>query len=211
MTLAKESLTYETFTRIRRDIIEGRIRPNERLIAADLAESLGISRTPVREALQLLEAEDIVVGVRRGYVVREHTRDEVVEIYEVRAALEGMAARLVAEHRDSAAIESIVGLGAHDPSISSDRSRLVDLNSAFHAAIIEACGNRRLGRLNSTNSQQFFNYRIAELYSDEEAVASVRGHQVIVEALQRHDPDAAEAAARRHVLEGLQVTLTKLR
>ena len=211
MTLARESLTYETFTRLRRDIIEGRIRPNERLIAADLAESLGISRTPVREALQLLEAEDIVVGVRRGYVVREHTKDEVVEIYEVRAALEGMAARLVAQHHDDATLASIVAIGAHDVAIAADRSRLVDLNSMFHAAIIQACGNRRLGRLNSANSQQFFNYRIAELYTDAEAIESVQGHARIVEALQQHDADEAESAAQQHVLDGLAVTLSKLR
>lgn len=211
MAVTRESLTYETFLRLRQDIIQGRIRPNERLIAGDLAEALSISRTPVREALQLLEAEELVVAVKRGFVVREHTRDEVVEIYEVRAALEGMAARLVAERRQQEAIDGIVALGAHEEGIASDRSRLVDLNSAFHAAIIEASGNNRLERLNSSNSQQFFNYRIAEMYTDDEAALAVRGHARIVEALVKFDADAAETAAQQHVLEGLRVTLSKLR
>ena len=91
------SLTSDAYHRLRTEIIQGKIRPNERLIAADLAERLAISRTPVREALQLLASEGLVVGVKRGYVVRDHTAAEIRQIYEVRAALEGMAARLVAE------------------------------------------------------------------------------------------------------------------
>jgi DNA-binding GntR family transcriptional regulator len=93
----KGSLTFEALTLLRDEIIQGKIRPNERLIAVDLAERLKTSRTPIREALQLLEAEGLVVAAKRGYVVREHTRDEIVEIYEVRASLEGMAARLAAQ------------------------------------------------------------------------------------------------------------------
>jgi DNA-binding GntR family transcriptional regulator len=208
-----KSLAHETFLKLRDDIVAGRIRPNERLIAGDLAEEMQISRTPVREALQLLEAEDLIVGMKRGYVVREHSRDEIVEIYEVRAALEGMAARLVAEKHSAVALGQIEALGAHNDSAASraERDSLVDLNTAFHAAIIEASGNARLARMNRSNSQHFFNYRIAALYTDEEALAAVRGHAVIVQALRAGDPDAAERAARLHVVDGLNATLAKLR
>ena len=208
-----KSLAHETFLKLRDDIVAGRIRPNERLIAGDLAEELQVSRTPVREALQLLEAEDLIVGVKRGYVVREHTRDEIVEIYEVRAALEGMAARIVAEAADQAQVARIEPLGAHqDAAASRDRrDNLVDLNTAFHAAIIDASGNARLARINRSNSQHFFNYRIAALYTDEEAVAAVRGHAAIINALRLNDADAAERAARLHVIDGLNATLAKLR
>ncbi|MBO0788262.1 MAG: GntR family transcriptional regulator, partial [Actinobacteria bacterium] len=104
-----QSLTSETCDRLRAEIIRGSIRPNERLVAADLAERLSISRTPVREALQLLEAEGLVVALKRGYMVREHTGTEIREIYEVRAALEGMSARLAAVRASGDAIAAIAG------------------------------------------------------------------------------------------------------
>lgn len=207
------SLTLDAFNRLRDDIIQGVIRPNERLIAADLAATLKTSRTPIREALQLLEAEDLVIGIKRGYVVREHTRDEIVEIYQVRAALEGMAARLVAEQSGTAAAKKIEAIGAHKDSLgkTNESNQVVDLNNQFHAAIFAACGNARLERLNRSNSQHFFNYRIAALYTKEEQLHSVRGHALIIKALKAHDGDAAERAAREHVLDSLDVTLLKLR
>lgn len=205
-----QSLTSETCDRLRADIIRGSIRPNERLVAADLAERLSISRTPVREALQLLEAEGLVVALKRGYMVREHTGTEIREIYEVRAALEGMSARLAAVRASGDAIAAIAGLGAHDDQAALAESwRLVDLNSQFHAAVVAACANDRLGHVNRRNSEHFFNYRIAALYSEGEALAAVRGHARILAALQARDPDAAERAAREHVEEALAVTLRK--
>ena len=209
----KGSLTFEALTRLRDEIIQGKMRPNERLIAADLAERLNTSRTPIREALQLLEAEQLVVAVKRGYVVREHTKEEIVEIYEVRAALEGMAARLAAQKTGTSAYKEIEAIGAHRDSLiaSNDRKLIVDLNDEFHAAIFTACGNSRLDRINRSNSQHFFNYRISELYTKEETKISIKGHALILKAIKNHDADQADAAAQEHVLEALKVTLLKLR
>jgi DNA-binding GntR family transcriptional regulator len=209
----KGSLTFEALTRLRDEIIQGKMRPNERLIAADLAERLNTSRTPIREALQLLEAEQLVVAVKRGYVVREHTKEEIVEIYEVRAALEGMAARLAAQKTGTSAYKEIEAIGAHRDSLiaSNDRKLIVDLNDEFHAAIFTACGNSRLDRINRSNSQHFFNYRISELYTKEETKISIKGHALILKAIKNHDADQADTAAQDHVLEALKVTLLKLR
>ena len=209
----KGSLTFEALTRLRDEIIQGKMRPNERLIAADLAERLNTSRTPIREALQLLEAEQLVVAAKRGYVVREHTKEEIVEIYEVRAALEGMAARLAAQKTGTSAYREIEAIGAHRDSLitSNDRKLIVDLNDEFHAAIFAACGNSRLDRINRSNSQHFFNYRISELYTKEETKISIKGHALILKAIKNHDADEADSAAQEHVLEALKVTLLKLR
>jgi DNA-binding GntR family transcriptional regulator len=209
----KGSLTLEALTRLRDEIIQGKIRPNERLIAADLAERLSTSRTPIREALQLLEAEQLVIAAKRGYVVREHTKDEIVEIYEVRAALEGMAARLAAQKAGTSAYKEIEAIGAHKDSLitSNDRKLIVDLNDEFHAAIFVACGNSRLDRINRSNSQHFFNYRIAEMYTKEETKISIKGHALILKAIKNHDADQADMAAQEHVLEALKVMLLKLR
>lgn len=206
------SLTSDAYHRLRSEIIQGKIRPNERLIAADLAERLAISRTPVREALQLLASEGLVVGVKRGYVVRDHTADEIRQIYEVRAALEGMAARLAAERANDLVIAEIEALGAHHKSlVLEDRQVLVDANSRFHAAIMQAAGNPRLEQINQRNGEHFFNHEIAQLYTDGEARTSVRGHERILRALRERKPNAAEVAARQHVREALEVALRKLR
>jgi DNA-binding GntR family transcriptional regulator len=177
------------------------------------SSDLNTSRTPIREALQLLEAEELVVAAKRGYVVREHTRDEIVEIYEVRSALEGMAARLAAGKLGSSAYKEIEKVGAHKDALitSNDRDLIVDLNDQFHAAIFIACGNSRLERINRSNSQHFFNHRIAQMYTKEETKLSIKGHAAILKAIKNHDPDDAESQAQRHVMDALEVTLTKLR
>lgn len=212
MTEPVLSLTEEALRRIRTDIIEGRIRPNVHLVASDLAEMLEISRTPIREALQLLASEGLVIATRRGYVVREHSVEEVRHIYEVRAALEAMAARLAAERATKAHITSLEKLGAHTKAaVDSPRDELVDLNDAFHESIMIAAGNPRLRNINQRNSEHFFNYNIAKLYSHEEAAAAVAGHAKILRAIKKRDGDAAASAACEHVLEALEVTLLKLR
>jgi DNA-binding GntR family transcriptional regulator len=206
------SLTLEARDLLRRQIIEGTLRPRERLIAADLADRLQVSRTPVREALYLLASEGLVVPAKRGFAVREFTPSEIKEIYEVRAALEGMAARLAAERGTREAIESVLEVQAGTVALArSAREVLVDKNTRFHRAIFAAAGNERLGFLNGQNSEHFFNHRIADLYTDEEAAASVEGHRRIEAALQKRDGDAAEKAARDHILDALAVTLRKLR
>jgi len=206
------SLTLESRDLLRRQIVEGTLRPRERLIAADLADKLQVSRTPVREALYLLASEGLVVPTRRGFAVREFTPSEIIEIYEVRAALEGMAARLAAERGGGRAIEAVLEVEAGTVTLAkSARQVLVDKNTLFHRAIFAAAGNERLGRLNGQHTEHFFNYRIADLYTDEEAAASIEGHRQIEVALRKRDGDAAEKAARDHILEALSVTLRKLR
>jgi DNA-binding GntR family transcriptional regulator len=210
--MSSVSLTEETHRRLRADIIEGRIRPNVHLVANDLAERLEISRTPVREALQLLASEGLVAATKRGFVVREHTSDEIRQIYEVRAALEEMAARIVAERASADQIRAIERIGAHRRTAVDDaRSVIVDLNDAFHDAIMAAAKNPRMALINQRNSEHFFNYKIAKLYTKEEAIAAVDEHAQIVRAIERRDPDAAGAAARQHVLVALEVMLRKIR
>jgi DNA-binding GntR family transcriptional regulator len=206
------TLTEEAHRRIRSDIIEGRIRPNVHLVASELANQLEISRTPVREALQLLASEGLVLATRRGFVVREYTIEEIRDIYEVRAALEEMAARLAAARASDEDIESIERIGAHtDTTANGPREVIVDLNDAFHEAIMVAAGNPRLQNINQRNSEHFFNYNIARLYSHEEAAAAIAGHAAMLSAIKKRDGDAAAAASRDHVFEALEITILKLR
>ncbi len=207
-----QSLTATAYDEIRRGIIDGRFRPNERLVAADLAEILTISRTPVREALQMLEREGLVTPAKRGFVVREHTAREIEEIYEVRAALEGMATKLLVRQARAEDIEEIEALGAHHDELAhAPRSRLVDLNAAFHQTIIRLSGNALIAQLNVRIAEQAFNHGIGAMYSEAEALASVRGHARIIAAMRSGDEEAAARAAQQHCMETMAFTLSKIR
>jgi DNA-binding GntR family transcriptional regulator len=202
----------EVYEEIRRAIVEGKIRPNERLIEADLAERLDVSRTPVRESMQRLAADGLVVSRRRGWAVREHSPQEIQEIYEVRAALEGYAARLAAERATDEMIAEIVEI--HESYVaeleSTSRDRLLKHNDAFHNAVVAAAGNARLAEQIERNTAFYFIHRIAGFLSDGEVRVSIAGHQELVDALVARDPDVAESAAQRGVLSGLAKTLARV-
>jgi DNA-binding GntR family transcriptional regulator len=203
----------DVYERLREAIVTGRARPNERLIEAELAVRLNVSRTPIRESLQRLAAEGLVVSRRHGWVVREHTSPEIREIYEARAALEGYCARLATGRATEAQLKEIASLHRGDPKriLKSSRQRLVEVNDRFHDAIIVAAQNKQMADMIRRNRAYYFNFRIAELYSDEEAETSIAGHQAIVRALLDRDPNRAEREMRAHIDLALTVILTKLR
>ncbi len=203
----------EVYEQLRRAIVEGRIRPNERLIEADLAERLAVSRTPIRESMLQLVSDGLVTSRRRGWVVREHSAQEIQDIYEVRAALEGYAARLAAERASAEMMNEIVRV--HESYVqaldSATRGHLIEHNDEFHNAVIQASGNKRLAEQIQRNSAFYFVHRIGGFLSDDEVRVSIAGHQELVDALVARDSDRAEAVARKRVLEGLTKTLARLR
>jgi len=201
------------YERLREAIVTGRARPNERLVETELADWLKVSRTPIRESLNRLAVEGLVVSRRRGWIVREHTSEEIRQIYEARAALEGYCARLAAERASKTELDQIVSI--HRPkdkhSSTSSREHLVNFNDRFHESIISAAHNERLSELLRNNRTYYFNYRIAQLYDDDEAEAALAGHEAVVRALHDRDPDRAELEMRRHIDLALKVILAKMR
>jgi DNA-binding GntR family transcriptional regulator len=163
--------------------------------------------------MQRLAADGLVVSRRRGWAVREHSPQEIQEIYEVRAALEGYAARLAAERATDAMIAEIVSI--HTSYVaeleSTSRDRLLKHNDAFHNAVVAAAGNVRLAEQIERNTAFYFIHRIAGFLSDDEVRVSIAGHQELVDALVARDPDLAESAAQRGVLAGLSKTLARVR
>lgn len=202
----------EVYERLRQAIVEGSIRPNERLIEAELAERLEVSRTPVRETMLRLAGDGLIVNHRRGWVVREHSPEEVREVYEVRAALEGFAARLAAERATDEELAEIAATHRDyvEHAESSARGELLEHNDAFHDAVIKAARNELLAQRVRDNSQYYFIHRIAGFLSDEEARSSIEGHENLVQALMARDPDRAERVARENVFEGLRKVLNRL-
>lgn len=208
-----ESLATGAYNRLRQAILQGELRPNEQLVEAELAEWLEVSRTPLRESLIRLASEGLVISRRRGWAVREFTAQEVTEIHEVRAALEGMAVYIAAERASDEQIAHLVEFHSSqnmEALASSPGAYLVEYNDAFHTEIVDMAANERLREFIRVNRDFFFTYRIAKLYSEDEARRSLKGHDEIIEALRDRDGERGEQAARRHILEARDAIIRKL-
>ena len=208
------SLREAVYQALRDAILHGRYRPNQRLVELELAEELNASRTPVREALQRLGSEGLIVPARRGWAVREFSKPEITEIYEVRLALEGYAARLAAERASDAELDAIGGLVDEQLRAQAadviPRELLVRVNDHFHDSIVEASGNARLVENSKRSRTYYFNYRLAALYTDEQAVDSLDEHVAIAAAVRRRAGDKAEALTREHITNALELIVDRL-
>lgn len=210
-TPALPTRTQEVYGRLREAIVSGDLRPNERLIEAELAERLQVSRTPVRECLPRLAAEDLIVKHGHGWAVLEHSADQIREIYDVRAALEGYATRLAAVRGSEAQLGDIVALSTDPEEMARlPRARVVLANEEFHDAIIVAAGNGRLAQTIQQTRAYYFNHRIAAVYTTDEIIEALSAHRWIAEAVARRDADLAEHLARTHVDEALALALQKV-
>src|SRR5262245_30461439 len=131
---------------LRRNIVDGKLPPGHRLRSDVLANDLNVSRTPVREALRKLETEGLVVASRQGVVVRQLTEQDLTEIFYMREALEGMAARLAAENATRAEVDELKALFEDMETVAShgDIGELRNLTGEFHVLVCRASHNARL-------------------------------------------------------------------
>jgi DNA-binding GntR family transcriptional regulator len=202
--------TREVYEQLRAEIAQGVLRPNERLVEVDLAERLSVSRTPIRESIQRLAADGLVVNRRRAWFVREHTPDEIRSFYEVREALEGFAAGLAAARASADERREIVALSRADLRDDVHHERFVIINSRFHSAVAAAAQNPALTRLLAANRDFYFNRRISVAYGDADVQQAVDEHAALADAVARGDSAEAEAITRRHISRSLEFALRKL-
>lgn len=206
---APRSLADEVYRQLREDILSGRLRPRDHLVEVDLAERLRVSRTPVRESLQRLAADGLIVSHRRRWVVYEHTLAEIADIYEVRMALEGYAARLACQRASEEQVAALEAFFAARPRRYTRYSAFADFNSQFHQMITQAANNPYFQRLADANRFYTFNHQVAQRYGDTDVAESDGQHAQIVRAIVDRDPDAAERVAREHVQLALKVILER--
>ncbi|WP_027882682.1 GntR family transcriptional regulator [Meiothermus rufus] len=202
MTLARTTLNREAYKALRQAILGRKIPPGQKLVVRVLAEDLGLSPTPVKEALSALEREGLVVAIpHRGYFVLEPSLEDVREIYSLREVLEGLAARLAVENNGKALLRKLQRLFQKQGEAAErgDMESYGDLDLAFHRCFWEASGSRRLLATAETIDGQ-----IRMLINSSAAIPgrlsqSRAEHQAILEAVQAKNPEAAEAAMRTHV------------
>ena len=176
----------------------GEIRLDER----QLSEGLGVSRTPIREALSVLEQEGFVRAIpRRGIIVVRKTKREIVEMITVWAAIESMAARLAARTASPAGVAALSGLmDAFDEDPSGHLTEYSDANMEFHRAIIRLGGVELMSSLTDTLFIHMRAVRAVTMTQDNRAQRSVADHRSIIAALQAGDADLAERLVRAHTL-----------
>jgi DNA-binding GntR family transcriptional regulator len=198
----------DVYEGLRDAIVSGKLRPNEPLIEDDLAKAYTVSRTPIREAFQKLSRDGLIVPRKRGWAVREFTRAEVQENYEIRADLEGLAARL-ATTRGSPAHKSRIQQ-IHRARLSLNSFSVVERvrsNRDLHDAIAAAAQNNKLSSLIFATGNFYFNQRTAALTSAESFERAQIEHEEIVDAIVRGDADRADIAMRAHILRAMTIWL----
>jgi DNA-binding GntR family transcriptional regulator len=205
--------------RLRALILTGEYGPDERLIEEQLAERLGVSRTPVRQALTMLEAEGLVeITPNRGATVCSFSIEDVWDIYDLRAVLEGHAARRAAgriERRELERLRELAremeGLPGQFDDHEEEIRALVALNQEFHGTIVEASRNRRLERLINRTVEIPLMFKAFYWYTLHERTISNHYHRQILEALENGDADRAEIIMREHVYEGRDFVIRALK
>jgi DNA-binding GntR family transcriptional regulator len=183
-------------------ILSGVLRPGDRLVEQQVADSLGLSRIPVREAFRRLQQEGYLVSTRSGLVIREASLEELHDLYAVRARLEGMAASLAAERATG---DELAGLEATLTKMEAlltagNDKDLTQASFEFHSHLYSLLRNRFLIDFLNTLQEQLRRYRSLQFKIPHRGRESVEEDRAIFEAIARHDAEAADRYAQQHVI-----------
>lgn len=207
-----QALRDQVLDELRKRIVDGDYPPGLRLTEERLATDFGVSRNPVREALRIVEADGLVTTMpRRGAVVATPEASTIADLFTVRAALETIAARLAAERATPRQVAELRALldDARAATDQDDLSRVAELNSALHLAVIAISGNRWLTSIAS--SMYLHVHWVFRLGAAHRAPHSWEEHIRLIDAIAAGDADEAEAAARDHVEAAAQAAMAKVK
>lgn len=190
------------FETIREAIIAGDLQPGERLMEVQMAEELGVSRTPVREAIRKLELEGLVIMVpRKGAYVADISMRDLAEVFEIRRALEGLAAELAAERATDEEIEELERMlvKISDTIEKDDIKQTIELDTQFHELLYAVSRNERLRGILSQLREQIHRFRLQSLARPGRMRVALEEHRSIVEAIADRDPEVAKNRASDHI------------
>ena len=200
------------FKTLRQAILTGELQPGERLMEITLANRLGVSRTPVREAIHKLEQEGLVIMMpRRGAQVAQITEKDLCEVLEVRLGLEEMAVRFACERMSDEQFKELCA-AADEFSAAIDRNDLTTLAQAdekFHSLICRATGNDCLCSITNNLREQMYRYRIEHLKDHDVRKDLDAEHKAICKALEKRDPETARTILCSHI-ENQQQSIVRM-
>lgn len=201
----------DAYGRLVAEIGRGLLRPGDRLTETDLAERLGLSRTPVREAIRQLESDGLVTHVPRlGAVVRRLDLAEITELYEMRGVLEGTAARLAARAAVEVELDELCEIDAAMQAAAAPRAR-DEANRQFHRMILNAARNRFLVKAVEAVQKTLLILGPTTLDESARSDEATGEHARILSALRSRDGAGAEAAMRAHIEAAHRARLRQMR
>jgi DNA-binding GntR family transcriptional regulator len=201
------SIREKVYDVIRDGILNGRIAPGDRMVETRLAKQIKTSRTPVREALHMLEMEGLLEAIPRvGYRVKKIEWDEVEEICEIRAVNETLAARWAMRRITLKELQSLEkNLLVAESAVKEGHPKSFVIHDAeFHEILVRASGSERLLELCQLLRRHMLRYRIESLYLPETALSAIAGHRRILECIRGNDGGGIEGAIRAHLEQSKQ-------
>ena len=197
------SIADQIFEQLERDILTGKYQRGEVLSEMRLSAELGVSRTPIREALRRLEQENILSDSGRGAVVVGISREDMLDMYEMRIQIEGLAAQraaaCISEQQLQQMRETLELQRFYIEKPGSDHAdQIKDLDSRFHQLLYESSGSKAFYETLSSMHKKMTKFRKASVSRHSRAVESLAEHEAIYEALSRHDGEAARELTKRH-------------
>lgn len=190
------------FNTLRKAILTGQLKPGERLMEVHLANRLGVSRTPIREAIRKLELEGLVIMIpRRGAEVARITEKSLKDVLEVRRALDALSVELACDRITSEDLARLREACEKFENVAkeTDASVIAKADESLHDIIVEATGNRRLQQLVNNLSEQMYRYRFVYIQEENQHDNLVAEHREIYESILKRDKTRASAAAKLHI------------
>ncbi|WP_027436989.1 GntR family transcriptional regulator [Lachnospira multipara] len=190
------------FNTLRQAILKGEMEPGERLMEIQLAQKLGVSRTPIREAIRKLELEGLVIMIpRKGAEVAHITEKDMKDVLEVRSALEELAATLACKNVTTEKLNELKAANKVFESaiVSKDVVAIVDADVAFHDIIYAMTENDRLIQIINNLSEQMYRYRLEYVKDARTHSILISEHNDIIRQLSARDVDEAKVVIRQHI------------
>ncbi|MBO5281581.1 MAG: GntR family transcriptional regulator [Lachnospiraceae bacterium] len=202
------------FNTLRQAILTGELKPGERLMEIHLANKLGVSRTPIREAIRKLELEGLVTMIpRRGAEVAQITEKSMTDVLEVRRALDALCAELACERITEAETEQLHrACEAFEAAVKTrDLKKIARADVQLHDIIVQATGNQRLVQLVNNLSEQMYRYRFEYIKDASQHQRLIEEHRIIYESIVKKDRETASQAARVHIDNQKKAIIAQIR
>ena len=202
------SLSTKVFHTIREDILSGKYRYNEELKEKTIGDELGVSRTPVREALRQLELEGLVTIIpNKGAYVVGISKEDIQDIYEIRSRLEGLCAKWACSHITKEQLDELeenIYLSEFHAGKEGHAEQIFELDNKFHETLYQASGSKVLAGVLTDFHNYVQRVRKMTLKSKERSEKSNDEHRMIAQAIHDHDPEKAQMLANQHIMRTIE-------
>jgi DNA-binding GntR family transcriptional regulator len=206
-------LSKKVYRILKKEIIKGSFEPGDKILEGKIAEQMGISKTPVREAIRELAAEGFVIlSPNQGVVVRSVSAKDIREVLQIRSVLEGLAARLATYVITEKKIEELENYNKKMEKLENkiDVFAYSEVDVKFHESIANICENKQLIKIRKNISSQSLRCRISSLRIPGRLQKTTKEHWNIIEAIKAKDPERADRMGRKHIENALKNILNNV-